>query len=409
MPSASEPEDGTALPGACEVRRRSFLIFEAASRGETSHFRLRLERLEAAVRRVLAVTRRRYPDLEIPLHSRWRHFGAGGVDRARLVARGAERDEAARSRIELALLSVLCDAGAGPSWRYREDESGAVFARSEGLAVASLRAMEKGLFSADPRNPWRADAAALRALDADRLASAFQHRSENPLAGFEGRLRLLRRLGETADPVFFGTPPGSPRSITSRGTPRLGNLYDHWLPRREGLSASEILDTLLSALSPIWPRIAGLPPGDFGRHPAVPGDGLLPFHKILQWLAYSLVEPLEAAGFRIVGLDALTGLAEYRNGGLFIDCGVIEPYDLGLLDRPLEITSEPVVEWRALTVALLDRLAEGVRARLGKTARELPLAKVLEGGSWAAGREIAVERRREGRPPLMILPDGITF
>ena len=99
-------------------------------------------------------------------------------------------------------------------------------------------------------------------------------------------------------------------------------------------------------------------------------------------------------GSTITDIDGLTGLAEYRNGGLFLDCGVLVPRDPGLLQRPLDPFDEPVVEWRALTVALLDRLAERVRDRLGVDAADFPLAKVLEGGSWAAGREIAAERRR---------------
>ena len=169
---------------------------------------------------------------------------------------------------------------------------------------------------------------------------------------------------------------------------------------------------MLQALGSIWPgglSLAGVPLGDCGRHPAVAGNGLVPFHKLSQWLAYSLVEPLEAAGLRVADLDGLTGLAEYRNGGLFIDCGVIESRDPDLLGRPLDPQSEPVVEWRALTVALLDRLAASVRERLGKSPQEFPLTCVLEGGSWAAGREIALERRPDGRAPITVLSDGTIF
>ena len=116
----------------------------------------------------------------------------------------------------------------------------------------------------------------------------------------------------------------------------------------------------------------------------------MPFHKLSQWLAYSLIEPLEEAGIEVIDLDALTGLAEYRNGGLFIDSGVLRPEACRRARRSAPARREMMVEWRALTVALLDRLAERVRAKLGKTlAEELPLAKVLEGGTWAAGREIA--------------------
>ena len=378
------------------------MVFAAAECGETRHFRLVMARLEEAVRCVVEITRRRYPDLDVPYHSRWRHFSAGGVDRAAQIAPGAGRAEAARARIDLAVVSVLLDAGAGSRWRFREAETGQILSRSEGLAVASLRAMQAGLFSADPAEPWRADAGVLSRITTEALARAFQHAAGNELAGIEGRAKLLRRLGEVCAvyPDQFGTAA------------RPGNLYDYWTAGREELTAPEILRTVLRLFGPIWPgriSLAGVPLGDCGRHPAVPGDGLVPFHKLSQWLTYSLVEPLEAAGLPVPEIDGLTGLAEYRNGGLFIDCGVLEPRDPTLLRRPLDALSEPVVEWRALTVALLDRLATRVRERLGQTAEEFPLARVLEGGSWAAGREIARERRLDGVPPLTVISDGTLF
>jgi hypothetical protein len=135
----------------------------------------------------------------------------------------------------------------------------------------------------------------------------------------------------------------------------------------------------------------------------------VPFHKLSQWLAYSLIEPLAAAGIAVGDIDALTGLAEYRNGGLFLDLGLIVPRDPGLATRVLGVDEEAVVEWRALTVALLDRVADGVRAALRLDARQLPLAKVLEGGTWAAGRRIAAEKRPGGGPPLAIASDGTVF
>jgi hypothetical protein len=67
------------------------------------------------------------------------------------------------------------------------------------------------------------------------------------------------------------------------------------------------------------------------------------------------------------------------------------------------------VEWRALTVALLDRLAERIRARLNRDARSLPLASLLEGGTWAAGRAAAYERRADGSPPIKVISDGTVF
>jgi hypothetical protein len=390
------------LLSAAAVRARCAIVSEAAGRGETRHFQLVCARLDEAARRVVDITRRRYPDLRVPLHSRWRHFSAGGVDRATLIAPSAEGAETARARIDLAVVSVLLDAGTGLDWRYHDAKTGQVLSRSEGLAVASLRAMQAGIFSADPSNPWRADAEALLKITPQKLAGALQHTARNELVGLEGRAMMMRRLGEAcaASPALFGVPA------------RLGGLYDHWSARGEALPAADMLVTLLQAFGTVWSGrigLAGVPLGDCGRHSAVPGDGIVPFHKLCQWLAYSLVEPLEETGLRVIGLDGLTGLAEYRNGGLFLDCGVIEPRDPSLLHRPLDALSEPVVEWRALTVTLLDRLAILVRGRLGKSAAEFPLAKVLEGGSWAAGREIAFERRKDGSPPLTIVSDGTLF
>jgi len=269
VPSASEV---SALLSADAVRARCAIVSEAVERGETRNFRLVPGQLDEAVRRVVDVTRRRYPDLEVPHHSRWRHFSTVGIGCLILVVPGADTDETARARIDLAILSVLLDAGAGPHWRYRDVATGQILSRSEGLAVASLRAMQSGLFSADPETPWRADAAALAQITPERLALAFQHTAENELAGFEGRAALLRRLGEVcaASPSLFGAPA------------RLGGLYDCWSARGESLPAAEILRTLLHVFAPIWPpriSVAGVPLGDCGRHSAIPGDGLVPFHR----------------------------------------------------------------------------------------------------------------------------------
>jgi hypothetical protein len=62
-----------------------------------------------------------------------------------------------------------------------------------------------------------------------------------------------------------------------------------------------------------------------------------------------------------------------------------------------------------MTVALLDRIAPLVAARLGLSTDVFPLARALEGGTWAAGRLIAREKRADGGPPLHISSDGTVF
>jgi hypothetical protein len=269
---------------------------------------------------------------------------------------------------------------------------------------------EAGAFSARPGNPLRADAAALEALDAATLAAGFQASEQNPLVGLEGRAALLRRLGSQlrARPDLFDAGDG----------PRPGGLYDTFTAMAGGLRvpAARLLELLLEALGPIWAgrlALGGVPLGDCWRHPAIrrgdATDGLVPLHKLSQWLAYSLIEPLTEAGIEVEEIDGLTGLAEYRNGGLFLDCGVLSLADPEAAIRPHDVSDPLIVAWRAMTVALLDRLAPKVRTLLGVAEADFPLTCMLEGGTWAAGRLIAAERRPGGAPPLNIISDGTVF
>lgn len=391
------------------VRDRCNQLFMLAERDALPNFEMHLEAMPATAEYVAQVIRENYPTLQIPYHARWRHFAAGGVDRwGQLAAtlKGVDADEVARIRFDLCVVSVLLDAGAGAQWAFTEE--GRKIARSEGLAVASLHAFKNGLFSGDRAQPLRADAAGLMPLAPNAIAHAFQADDANPLLGLDGRAALMRNLGAAlkARPDLFGAEA------------RIGRLYDHLKAQVKNgkLAASAILAAVLDGLGPIWPSrmtLDGVNLGDVWRHRGiVSGDltsGLVPFHKLSQWLSYSLVEIFEDAGIAISGLDELTGLPEYRNGGLFIDMGVLTVRHEALLKYPIPVEDEAVVEWRALTVALLDRIADPVRTILGKTAAEMPLARILEGGTWAAGRKIAREKRADGGPPLSIASDGTVF
>jgi hypothetical protein len=407
-PSRSGPlPDLAKLNDATAVRQRCGMVRRWVADGRSRYFTLDESRLEAVAAYVADVTREAYPDLKIPYHSRWRHFSAGGIDRwnelaARIDAGATER---ARIAVDLAMVSVLLDAGAGEHWRYRE--GGLSFARSEGLAVASFDMFRAGAFSSDPGRPWRVDAVALAEIDPATLARHFQVDGGNPLVGLEQRSALLRGLGtalaERAD--LFGRAPARP-----------GNLIDyfHTIARERRIHASQLLATLLEGLASIWPSalmVDGYPVGDAGRHPAVRtgDDGIVPFHKLSQWLAYSLIEPLEWAGLAVEGLGELTALAEYRNGGLLIDLGVIRPR--APIDPRVQhdVASELIVEWRALTVVLLDALLDPVRAKLGLDA-SFAMPQLLQGGTWSAGRKIAhALRPPDGPPPITVAADGTVF
>ncbi|HET6520896.1 MAG TPA: DUF1688 family protein, partial [Geminicoccaceae bacterium] len=270
------------LRSPAAIRTRCGAVLAAAEADRLAHFALDASRLDDAAAYVVETIRAAYPDPRaIPYHSRWRHFGVGGRDRwAELAARlgdvGAE--ERARVRFDLVVPSVLLDAGAGAAWGFDEPGDGGRFARSEGLAVASVHAFAAGLFSADPDGaPLRADGAALAGLDAGHLGAAFQVRDDNPLVGLEGRAELMRRLGGAvlAQPGLFGAE-----------RPRIGSLFGVLRWRADGggrLPAAAVLETVLAAFGDIWPGrlgLGGVNLGDVGRHPAAaaegPTDGLVP-------------------------------------------------------------------------------------------------------------------------------------
>lgn len=406
----TELEAAQSLLTPAAVRARAHEMLSLALDGELTDWRVDLSRLDPVADRVAAVIRTQYPSLQVPFHARWRHFVVQGRDLwAELSARNDWVDKAHRARaaFDLAITSVLLDAGAGPAWRYEDAATGSITTRSEGLAVASLRLFESGAFSTGP-DPLRADN--LSALTTKQLAKGFQVTDANPLLGLDGRADLLRRLGDqaTARPDLFGL----------KDSPRPGGLFDAIAARANDgrLPAPIILEVLLEALGPVWRNrltLGGLPLGDTWRHPAIkrddPTDNLVPIHKLSQWLAYSLIEPLEEAGIAVFDIDGLTGLAEYRNGGLFMDGGVLVLKDPSQQPLSQDVARPLIVGWRSLTVALLDRIAPMVRDRLGVAEADFPLARVLEGGTWATGRILAKELRADGGPPLNIVSDGTVF
>jgi hypothetical protein len=380
------------------IRDKASDIYELTEKGDT-HFELNEELLPEVAQRVARITRKNYPSLEIPYHSRWGHFRAAGddrVERLREKLGTLDIDARARAELDLIIVSVLLDAGAGPQWRYADEATGKSIGRSEGLGLASFEAFCAGRFSSDPSSPYQVDAERLKSISESELGEIFQVEPENPLAGLGGRLELLQGLGRRLeDKEFFSEA-------------RPGALWDYWkkLCPDNMLEAETLLKTLLLSLGPIWPSrlsLEGTPLGDVWNYKG----GKVPFHKLSQWLSYSLIDSLEACGLQVLAIDSLTGLAEYRNGGLFVDSGVLKLKDESLLREAHAVDSDLVVEWRSLTIALLEKLAPYVRKELG--LNDLPLPKILEGGTWWAGREIAAEKRPDLSPPIKIQSDGTVF
>lgn len=410
IPDTDTPAGAAStLQKTSTIRDRAQFFLQRARAGGSDWFLVDDDKLTSAAVEVAGTTLRRYPDLLIPVHSRWRHFEAGGVDRKGALDAALEPLDLrsrARAMIDLTVVSVLLDAGAGADWRYREGADGGEFTRSEGLGIASWHAFMDGRFSSVPDEPLRVDAACLQQISTEQLAQAFQVDNDNALIGLDGRAALLQRLGEALEdqPDIFGSDA------------RPGGLFDAIVTDdATSVLAHDILTTILTSLSGIWladNMIGDQRVGDCWSHKDLSGPGLtrgwMPFHKLSQWLTYSLLEPFGWSGVTVEGLDDLTGLPEYRNGGLLMDTQVLTLRDPSCANRSWSPADELVVEWRALTVALLDELAPLVRRQLDVGTDEMPLACILEGGTWAAGRELA-QRMRNGRSPLNVISDGTVF
>jgi GTP cyclohydrolase II len=395
-----------ALRNLKMIRERCNKVYDLAKTGDAIHFSLDASKLPAVVDYVLKVTKKNYPDNNIPYHARLRHFDEKALEAA-YAKWPCDETEKVRRLVDLITVSVLLDAGAGDTWSYRT-HSGKIVARSEGLAAASYDMFFDGIFSSDVAQPARVNSAGLAAMNLKEFTHAFQVNENNPMTGVEGRFTLMKRLGEAMakNPKYFGAEVHRP-----------GNLVDYVLKnaKNKHVSINVLWEGIIAGLETIWPEnLAGVRRGDVWsysklREVGVMGSDMIPFHKLSQWLAYSLLEPIERLDLVWDDLDLLTGLAEYRNGGLFVDFGVLTLKDLSVKDATFDVGSELVVEWRALTLCLLDELAREMRKKLKKTEKELPLAKVLQGGTWAAGRAIAAEKRKGGGPPLKLMSSGNVF
>lgn len=102
-------------------------------------------------------------DPQIPPHGRWRHLDAGHprveplIEQWRASPNPPDAKETCRRLLDLFLVSVLLDAGAGNLWKYVDSRTGQSFTRSEGLAVASIHMFEAGFFSGSSENPHQVD------------------------------------------------------------------------------------------------------------------------------------------------------------------------------------------------------------------------------------------------------------
>lgn len=386
------------------VRERSLKLFELTCAGH-GEFTFDPSKWDLVTNYVYQTILEKYPKLDIPFHSRLGHFRAGGIDRLKWPELGLEKlskKERVQTLIDLIIPSVLLDAGAGNQWTYFESKTGQTLSRSEGLGIASFYIFLEEKLSTTYK--LATDATGLMSFTEKDLNDYFQVNDNNPLVGTTGRLHLLQKLGSIINEnknTFINARPSDLMSLFIDG-----NQVD----------ATQVLKSILKYLGPIWPSRLNLNNhalGDTWTHPSLgePGsfESLVPFHKLSQWLSYSILDACQMGGYDVVNVPELTGLPEYRNGGLFLDLEIIKLKDSKYESCGLTPDMPVTIEWRALTVTLLDELARRLQKKLNLSPEQLPLAKVLEGGSWWAGRKIAAEKRKDASPPVKINSDGTVF
>lgn len=410
------------------VRAKTSPVFELALKNELNYFDVNLDNIGKVLKYVVNVIQRDFGTeySKIPPHGRWNHLNAGGELRIEeLISKweesGIDSIEIGRKLIDLIVFSVLIDAGAGNDWKYKEIGTGKEFNRSEGLAIVSIDLFKSGSLSEDEADPYKVSGSKLIDFTKEELVKAFQITEKNKLTGEEGRLNLLRNLGKSlVDNEIFGKDN------------RPGNMIDYLFNKfGKEIDLAELWNVLMDGFSSIWPKgrttIKGISLGDAWYLKYIKNkfsltkdiDTIIPFHKLTQWLTYSLLQPLSDYGykFKILNADLLTGLPEYRNGGLFYDFEVIklkpEFYAQGieLSEDKIIPAFKPddgvIVEWRSITIGFLDYLLPLVNNEIGY---KLALPQLIEAGSWKSGREIAAELRPQTKgPPIDLYSDGTVF
>ena len=328
------------------------LVFAAAERGETRHFALDLERLDDAVARVAAITRRRYPDL------------AGAVSQPLAAFLGRRRRPRAAGRAPVPIRRRR--RALGSIWRSSRfcsmpapGRTGAIarprpgrFSRApRGSPSPACARCRRGCSRPIRGSPWRADAAALAALTrgpARRGVSARRRTTSSPGWRAGRRCCAVSARSRRARPICSARRRGSAISTIS-GCAR----------RDASAGARRCCALVLHALGPIWPgrlTLGGVPLGDCGRHPARAGRRLR---------AVSQAQPM-------AGLFA--GRAARRRR--------VQGHRARRADRPCRIPQwRPVPRWRRASC----------RATPALPRRPLdPLAR--------AGRRVAGADRRAARP-----------
>jgi GTP cyclohydrolase II len=364
-----------SLKNISKVRESCQEVYNYVKNNKSKYFKINEDKLESGSEYIANYTKNKYPNLNINYHSRLSHIENWENE---ILKWDCDITEKIKRMIDLTFISVFLDAGAGNKWTYIKD--GKKYNRSEGLAMAAFDMFNNGVFSSDSALPTRVNSHKLKNLSRDDLINGFQLTKKNYLIGLDGRLDLLKNFGKILDKnkKYFGKEIARP-----------GNIIDH-------LGTNQIDFNELSNIIFNFSELTQ----DVHIHTDL--KMYIPYHKLLQWLLYSLIDLFMKFRINVINTETLTALPEYRNGGMIIDLGIIEIKDKTLFNKKHDINSDLIIEWRCLTVILIDIIKEKVNIILNSN---LHLGQLLESGTWKIGRELA-KKNRNGLSPFTILSNG---
>jgi len=393
-----------------EIRRKARMMLDLAAEGRFAHVGVDLDKLDLAVTMVLETTKENYPEFQIPPYGIWRSFEAGGIDRwqAMASARSFETaEEMLAAAADLAILGISMTTLHPSAWRYEDRMTETVAAQTQASALAAFHMFASGSFSSEMTDPYRADADALVRMDLKELAAGLQWDDRDHTDYLQVMQRHLKRLGESLAlrPDLFGEGEAT----------RPGLLAVRLAKESDGaIDAGLVLDRLLEALAPVWEGGATAGDiwlGDSFTHSALPGSdvhAIVPFHLAAQQMVYSLVEPFAWAGFEVAGLEKLTAPADLAHAALFVHSGVLTLHDDSSGLSP-EAIRDRMVEIRAVTIALTDKLAERLASGLGLSLEQVPFTCILEGGTSRAGNRLVEQAPENLRNLDKYLNPGAVF
>ncbi|WFE89280.1 DUF1688 family protein [Roseibium porphyridii] len=373
-----------------EVRRRAHAFLDMGIAGKLNHVGLDLTKLDDALGLVLETTKEIYPDFQIPPYGIWRAFETGGIDRWSAMASAREFESAQEMLLaaaDLALLALFMKTRRPGNWVFEDPMTGSKVAGDDALALAAFHMFASGSFSGEMTDPYRVDAETLVRLDLNELTSGLQWDRDADQELLSAMQAHLKRFGEAMAlrPDLF-----SEGNVTRPGVLalRLAGEAD------AGIDASKLLDNLLETFAPVWD--GGAKAGDVGLGDSFDYTGksagsettTVPFHLCAQEMVYSLVEPFAWAGFEVTGLQDLTPPSDLAHAALFVQTGVLAISSENDEALPEETKTDRMVELRAVSAALADKLADRLRSELDVSADQVPLTCILEGGTRRAGLRI---------------------